>query len=133
MSNNGRYIASCEQAGFIMDYDYNAPDAAWLEKTHEAFFQTIREAQPDLPIYILTACSIPRNEAEAKSAMDRRRIIKETYEHAKAKGDQNVYFLDMTPCYYGNCAQGYTIDGVHPNDLGFMQMARWIGRLLFKS
>ena len=43
-------IAKLDMAVFVYDYDYNAPNAAHLLKTHEPFFQIIRKAQPDLPV-----------------------------------------------------------------------------------
>ena len=69
--------------------DYNAPDAAHLQKTHEAFFRIIREAQPELPIIIVSG---PRDNTA--NAIKRRDIVKATYDRAVAAGDKHVYFVD---------------------------------------
>ncbi|MBR6557910.1 MAG: hypothetical protein IKT70_02755 [Clostridia bacterium] len=50
-----------------------------------------------------------------------------------AEGDKNVYFVDGEGMYSGIFANSYTVDGVHPNDVGFMHMAEKIGTLLLHS
>ena len=49
------YIASLSMSAFVYDYDYNAPNAEHLEKTHERGFLKIREKQPDLPVIFVSA------------------------------------------------------------------------------
>ena len=57
---------------------------------------------------------------------DRRQVIIDSYERAKAQGDNNVYFIDgetlFTDIDYDSC----TVDSCHPNDLGFYCMAQTI-------
>ncbi len=104
---------------FVYDYDHNAPDIPYLQKTHQPFFRRIREGRPDLPVIFTTKCdynvSLDDND-------ERRRIIRATYEQARQAGDENVYFVDGKDFFEGirDCA---TVDGVHPNDLGFDRMA----------
>jgi len=53
----------------------------------------------------------------------RRDIIRETFEHAVAQGDRNVYFVDGET-FYGNRERSLcSVDDIHPNDLGFLKMA----------
>lgn len=109
-------IAGLEMAAFVLDYDYNAPSLAHLQRTHEPFFQAIRAKHPDLPVIMLSKCSW----VDPK----RRDIIRKTYENALAKGDKNVYFIDGAELF-GEVGQDYcTVDRCHPNDLGFYQMYR---------
>lgn len=109
-------IAGLDLAAFVYDYDYNAPGAAHLAKTHEPFFLKIREKNPDLPIIMMSKCSGP----DAK----RRDIIKKTCQNAIDRGDRNVYFIDGSELF-GEPGKDYcTVDGCHPNDLGFYQMYR---------
>ncbi len=121
------YIAGLEMSAFIYDYDYNAPDAEHLEKTHERFFQTIRRAHPDIPIVCLNR---PFFLAEAQ----RTAIIRRTVENAQSTGDKNVYFLDI---YQWLRQQGVeneaTVDRCHPNDLGFYYMAQAVEEVLRHS
>ena len=50
-------------------------------------------------------------------------IIRATYENAKKRGDENVYLINMHRAVDDFCGDGATVDGCHPNDLGFQAMA----------
>ena len=64
---------------------------------------------------------------------DRRKaIIRKTYENAVAAGDKNVYFLDGQTIYRDVGLDLCTVDGCHPNDLGFWCMANSIGAIVKK-
>ena len=109
-----RDIASLNLAAFVFDYDYNAPTPEHLEKTHEPFFLEIRKKHPNLPIIILSRCS---------NMTDRRRdIVKQTYLNAVARGDKNVSFIDGAELFGTTDKKYPTVDGCHPNDLGFYLM-----------
>lgn len=107
---------------FIYDYDHNAPDAEHLAKTHEPFFRRIREKNPTLPVIILTKPDFDYDPANAK----RRDIIRATYEHALADGDNNVWFIDGESFFGDTDRHACTCDCCHPNDLGFYRMAACI-------
>lgn len=119
----GEYIASLEMSVFVYDYDYNAPNIEHLEKTHSRMFSMIREKHPTLPI-IMVSKPKPRLNDDDKI---RREIIKTTCEQAKANGDKNVYFIDGSQMITLFGGDDGTVDGAHPNDLGFMCMAKVIG------
>lgn len=121
-----QYIAGLDMRAFVYDYDHNAPDAEYLEKTHEPMFKTIRRAQPQLPIIMLSRPQ-PRQNGEEKR---RRDIIMRTYLNARDGGDDNVYFIDGGTFAGDFGGDGTTVDNIHPNDLGFMCMAHSVGRLL---
>ena len=109
-----RDIASLNLAAFVFDYDYNAPTPEHLEKTHEPFFLEIRKKHPNLPIIILSRCS---------NMTDRRRdIVKQTYLNAVTRGDKNVSFIDGAELFGTTDKKYPTVDGCHPNDLGFYLM-----------
>lgn len=119
-------IASLDLAAFVMDYDHNAPNAEHLAKTHEPFFRAVREARPDLPILILTRGD---NCSAARTA-----VIKATYDKAVAAGDKNVYFIDGSEYFAGlEDWRMATVDGCHPNDLGFYLMYQRILPVLKKA
>ena len=61
---------------------------------------------------------------------ERRSIIYSTYLKAVRSGDQNVYFIDGYSLFGGEGRDGCTVDGCHPNDLGFYRMADVIGGLI---
>jgi len=67
-------------------------------------------------------------DAEEKARWE---IIKTTYENAVAAGDKNVYFIDGKALMKGAKNDG-TVDGCHPNDLGFYSMAKAFEKVLKK-
>lgn len=111
-------IAKIKLAAFVMDYDHNAPSVEHLQATHETFFRIIREAQPELPVIFLSKCDFNGTEPEIR----RRDIIRATYEHAMKIGDLNVYFIDGETLFGNKMRDACTVDGCHPNDLGFYRM-----------
>ena len=110
-------IAKLDLAAFVMDYDHNAPDAEYLQMTHERFFKIVRQAHPELPILILSGNLSP----------ERTKIIKQTYENAVAAGDKHVYFIDGATFFADFPDRNQpTVDGTHPTDLGFYFMYRTV-------
>ena len=107
-------------SAFILDYDHNAPSEEHLLRTHEPFFRTIREAQPDLPIVIVSKPDFDTNPVINAA---RRDIIRATYDHAVASGDRHVAFVDGETLFGTSDRDLCTVDGTHPNDLGFCRMA----------
>jgi hypothetical protein len=55
--------------------------------------------------------------------IERREIIVDTYRYARANGDTNVYYIDGSSFFRGPYQDMCTVDGCHPNDLGFALMA----------
>ena len=125
--NIARYIAGLDMSLFVMDYDHNAPDAAHLEATHERFFRIVREAQPDLPIALI---SKPDFDIDPEGNAARRAVIRRTYEHALAAGDARVRFIDGETLFGTTERRDCLVDGTHPNDLGFRRMANAITPVL---
>lgn len=123
------YIAGLEMSVLIIDYDHNSPTVEHLEKTHEPFFKEIRKTRPDLPILFLTKPDFDSNPVEASK---RRKVVQATYENARAAGDQLVYFIDGETLFGKVNREACTIEGCHPNDLGFMRMAETIYPVLKK-
>ncbi len=118
-----RLIATMDMSVFIMDYDYNAPSAEHLEQTHEAFFRIVREARPELPVVIVSSPSV---DTDPSRWVERREIVRRTYENAVRRGDSKVWFVDGETLFGTTDRDACTVDGCHPNDLGFLRMARAI-------
>lgn len=119
------YISDLDMSVFVYDYDHNAPNAKELKETHEKMFKKIREKNPLLPIICL---SMPTQMGEF---IERQKIIKATVENAVAKGDKNVYFINGCDCSkVFDSGDSITVDGCHPNDLGFFCMAKIIGDVI---
>ena len=127
------YIAGQPMSLFFMDYDHNSPSAEHLAKTHEPFFRIIREKNPDLPIILASKTDPPRSPDQAEEQKRRREIILGVYGNALARGDKNVRFIDGSKVFSCLSGQGFppdscTVDGCHPNDLGFLAMAKVFGQ-----
>lgn len=118
-------IATLEMSAFVLDYDHNAPTLDHLEATHEDFYRTIRAAQPEVPIIMLT-----RPTYTSAAVLKRRDVVRHTYEKAVQAGDQHVYFIDGQTLFGTTDRDACTVDGTHPNDLGFLRMADTIEPVL---
>ena len=56
----------------------------------------------------------------------RRDVIRTTYENAVKAGDQNVWFIPGELLFGTEDRDACTVDGTHPNDLGFYRMYRTV-------
>lgn len=118
------YVAGLDMSIFVYDYDHNAQSLADLKKTHEKMFRTVRAAQPDLPVIFMSA---PNFDTYRAAWAYRRSVIFDTYRKAVLEKDSNVYYVDGERLFGGDCRDGCTVDGCHPNDLGFYRMADAVG------
>ena len=120
------YIAGLKMSAFVLDYDHNAPNVEHLKATHEPFFKTIRKANPELPILILSKPKYYLTDDD----IARRETIEQTYKNAVDSGDKNVYFIQGNTLMSDEIAELGTVDGCHPTDLGFFSMAKRIEPVL---
>ena len=122
------YLISLPMSVFVMDYDHNAPTPEYLEETHYKMYRRFRDARPDVPIVM---ASMPKVTATDNSVR-RRAVILDTIAKAKAAGDENVYFVDGKEMMAMFGDDGGLVDDCHPNDLGFLCMARAFGEVIGK-
>lgn len=122
------YIAGLEMSALVYDYDHNAIDTDHLQNTHQKMFRTIRSRKPLLPIVMVSRPQPNPGEDD----YNRRSIIMATYQNALGAGDKNVYFIDGSSMLHQFGGDSGTVDACHPNDLGFMCMAKSIGTILEK-
>lgn len=122
-------IAELPLSIFVYDYDHNAPNVEFLQKTHEPFFLRIREKNPNLPIVML---SKPDRFGLTEGEEERCEVIKKTYENAVRRGDKNVYFIDGKTLFGEKDRFACTVDSLHPNDLGAYRMAAVIEPIIAK-
>ncbi len=113
-------IAGLDLAVFVLDYDHNAPTVGHLQETHERFFRIIRARQPELPVILMSRCDFYGTTEDRR----RREVIRQTYANAVAAGDRKVWFLDGEALFETEHRDACTVDGCHPNDLGFYRMFR---------
>ena len=122
------YMASMDMCAFVSDYDHNAPSNEHLEATHYKMYEKIRAAHPDIPYIMISRPNIYMNYPD--SIIERRAIIMESYLKAYRSGDKKVYFIDGYSFFAGGDRDSCTVDGTHPNDLGFIKMGKVIGEVL---
>ncbi len=115
------YLASLDCSLYVCDYDYNSPSTEYLQATHYRLYERYRAIKKDTPILFAS-----KPDFNGGNNIDRREVIFQTYKKAREAGDNNVYFIDGET-FFGkgdwdreNC----TVDGCHPNDLGFFRMAK---------
>jgi hypothetical protein len=63
-------------------------------------------------------------DSSPKDSELRKRIILRTYENARKSGDKKVWFIDGQHLYGTDGRDCCTVDGCHPNDLGFYRIAQ---------
>lgn len=113
-------IAGLDLSVLVLDYDHNAPNVEHLSATHQPFFHCIRARRPDLPIVMV---SKPDVDMSLPDSERRRAVVKRTYDAARAAGDHRVFFVDGYTLFGRDSRDACTVDGCHPNDLGFLRMA----------
>ena len=122
------YVAGLDMKLLVYDYDHNAPTADFLRDTHERMFKIIRNAQPNLPVIMLT--TTPKLQY-AGSNEERVEIVRSTYRNALESGDQNVYFLNGSAvCDESDGHAGATVEGSHLNDIGFRCLANALAEIM---
>jgi GDSL-like Lipase/Acylhydrolase family/N-terminus of Esterase_SGNH_hydro-type len=110
-------------ACFVIDYEANVT-AEQYKTTLVPFIKTYREYHPLVPIIVMSRIPYAQDVAHGRyeDYLERKNHSKSTVEQFIQKGDQNFTFVDgsvMLGKNWNEC----TVDGVHPNDLGFMKMA----------
>jgi len=125
-----KWMAECPMSIFVCDYDHNAPDVAHLEATHYALYETVREKKADVPYIMITRPNYWTRQCDREDVLQRRDVIMNSYLKARASGDKNVYFIDGMSFFMGQHMYETSVDGVHPNDMGFVRMADTVGALI---
>lgn len=128
------YMSTLDMSIFVSDYDHNAPTTEHLRNTHYKLYETIRAKHPDIPYIMISKPDVdlvPYNSS-AEGNLKRQCVIMESYLKAKSNGDENVYFIDGTSIFSYDNADSCTVDGTHPNDLGFFEFQRALFPILKK-
>ena len=128
------YIAGLKMSAFVLDYDHNAPNAEHLRATHRNFYECVRAAHPDIPIILASRPDfLSLTKSGHNNVLACRSVVQDTFRAAREAGDKNVYYIDGEGFFRGVEADSCTVDGTHPNDLGFMMMADCFGRMLRRA
>lgn len=120
------YLCSLDMSVFVADYDHNAPDAEYLASSALNMYKKLRAAKPDMPYVMMSRPDFYKglDTTYSRESVERRQAIIDVYNYARAQGDKNVYFIDGEGIFRGDYEDCCTVDGCHPNDLGFSRMAK---------
>lgn len=114
------YISGLDMEVFVCDYDHNARNAEYLAQTHRPLYEKFRAKHPDTPFIMI---SRPNGATNPVQVYERRDVIIDTYRYALSIGDRHVYYIDGETFFLGRYENDCTVDGVHPNELGYALMA----------
>lgn len=120
---------------FILDYEANAGTNGLLYKTLEDFIKTIRNKYPTTKIIVLSRIKYLFDEIYPTLGVNREKIRifqEELVEKLKLLGDDNIFYLNGSKIYENLDFHEYTVDSIHPNDLGFMKIAEYLEKELRK-
>ena len=124
-----KYISKLDSQLLVLDYDHNAPSVEFLSQTQEKFFKAYRKNNHYGSVIFV---SRPDFYKEVKYNTERRNVIYSSYLNAVNNGDENVYFINGAELFGREHRGCCTVDGTHPNDLGFLRMAEVIGHEIKK-
>lgn len=110
---------------FLLDHEVNSAAYGTLEASLPVLTDTIRRSYPLTPILILSSFRIPSwlNPEKQAYAKHCHAYQKDFVQSRQNNGDQNIFYLNGESLLDGDWHE-CTVDGVHPTDLGFFQIAR---------
>ena len=116
-----QYLSTLEADAFVFDV-FSNPNAKEIKTRFNAFVKEIRKNHKNTPLVFVQTIrrearnfneAVEKHEAEKQSAAEQ--VVKEAM-----KSDKNIYFIDSDG-FLGEDSMA-TVDGTHPNDLGFTRM-----------
>lgn len=125
-----QWMATLPMSVFVCDYDHNAPNVEHLETTHYPMYEIIREKNPDVPYIMITRPNYWTAFTNREVVRERRDVVMSSYLKARRNGDKNVWFIDGMSFFDDTHQNEYVLDGVHPQDAGFIRMADSIGTVI---
>lgn len=108
-------LSEIDASVYILDCLRNMNTAMVLERT-EKFIRYIRKNHPSTPILMVEDSDYSMN-----LPTERGEEYLKIYNKLRKEGDEQLYYLEGKDLL-GSDGEG-TVDGVHPNDIGFMRQA----------
>lgn len=119
-------IARIDAACYVLDYGQNNRTVEELESVYLPFIEELRKTRPSTPILMSTPIFSSREwwSAEQVSYSNaKRKIVRSAYEQRISVGDENIHLIEGFDLLSPEDGEGF-VDGVHPNDLGFVAMSK---------
>lgn len=127
-----QFLAEIDPACFVLDFHVNVPTVEGLREVYLPFYRTLRAAHPDTPILMVSMLEQPKERflpAIREKRLGQTRVIRDAFETAIQEGDRNVTFCNGAWLIDNTC-EGAFVDSLHPNDLGFANMAERLAPIL---
>jgi hypothetical protein len=118
-------MAEIDASVYVLDFAVNLPDAAAVERVYAPFMKIIRDRRPDVPMICVTPIFA---SAEFYSQPTRERlggmrdVVRKAVAERVVDGDQMLRLVEGYSLLGPDIPDGH-VDGVHPNDIGFLAMA----------
>lgn len=116
-------VATIDAAVFVIDCLPNM-DATLVRERAGEFLDVLRAERPTTPVLLVESPNYPRlgtNEPMRGRVLATRSALRELHAARVAAGDRHLHHL-AGDRLYGDDAEA-TVDGIHPNDLGFTRLA----------
>ena len=117
-------------AMFILDSEANSISAELVNERVPRFLDIIRQAYPEIPVLVLS--KIPYGKRYAVELPSLKAEFKAIVEQKQAAGDNNIFFVDGSTFFAADDYSENTVDGAHPTDRGFAQIAQALEVVLRK-
>lgn len=109
-------ISKLDLAMFVSEFDHNMKEPEELYHKLTNFISIIRDKNPNLPIILMSRPFFVEYRREFTEQM--LQIVKKVHDEMLQKGDKNIYFISGMDIFDMDDRYDYSIDGVHPTDLG---------------
>lgn len=130
------YIASLDGSAVFVNLELRAYDIEVFRSTYYPFYARLRERSPQTPIILASRGAFPKIRKYGPEVRDfvlSNRIIADTCLRGWSDGDENLYYIDGETMFGTADQDACTVDGTHPNDLGFYRMAEQIRPVLARA
>lgn len=110
---------------YIIDYEANGGTNGKLELTLKNFIDIIRKVKPFVTIVIISRVKYLFDELNPQLGKRREeiRLFQENLVKEYQKEDHHIYYINGSKLL-GKKYDEYTVDSIHPNDLGFSVLAK---------
>jgi len=137
-SGRGRYepevaevLSEIDASCFVVDVGQNNT-VEELRERFGKFVAILRERRPDVPVLATTPIFYNTelwSTEYRRQAEEKRTIVRSAVEERRRSGDRMVYVLEAEDYLWSDFTDG-SVNGGHPNDLGFTRMAEGMARRL---
>jgi lysophospholipase L1-like esterase len=115
-------ITQIDASCYVLDFGVNLPSADSLAKVYGPFLNILRTKRPKVPIIAITPIYNTHEFWEPNKATFMRDVIRKEIASSRMKGAKNILLVEGLELLGPDYADAF-VDGVHPNDLGFLAMA----------